>query len=206
MKDLIVSVADSYQEKVLESILPRLPQVYKTKTFSYDIIRNPICDSGSYNSSQELLRPFINAFDHAVVIFDYEGSGAEERKSREEVELDVEILLNRNGWLERNIVVVVSPEIETWMWVDSPHVHDAIGWERATSLYDWARQKGFLDDGAFKPERPKESLFEALRLCKTSKSSSIYKNIAAKVSFRRCSDPAFLKLIDSLRAWFSIEE
>lgn len=201
MKDLIVIVADSYQEKVIEALLPRLANT-DTSVFSYDIIRNPLFDSGSYNDSHELLRPSINQYSHALVIFDHEGSGVEHIKNRKETEEDVEKLLSINGWNGRNAVVVIDPELENWMWIDSPHVESAIAWEGLESLYIWARSSGKIAHGEVKPFRPKEALEQALRLNRTAKSSAIYKRIAARVSYRSCIDPAFLKLISVLKAWF----
>lgn len=201
MKDLIVVTADSYQEKVLEALLPRIPQSSGTKHFSFDILRNPRNDSGSYNDSHELLRPYINMYRFAAVIFDYEGTGAEGVKTREEIESEVEELLNKNGWNKRNCVVVIEPELENWMWIDSPHVEDAIGWEGLESLYIWARANGRIPHDETKPIRPKETLEEALKICRTPKSSAIYKKIATKVSYKGCKDPAFLKLLNQIASW-----
>lgn len=202
MKDLIIVVADSYQEKVMEALLPRVPIASGTRPFTYDIIRNIANDSGSYNTSHELLRPYINEYGHALVAFDFEGCGAEFTKSREEIEADVEDLLFRNGWDLRSVAIVIEPEIEAWMWVENPNVDSAIGWERNQSLYEWGRGAGLIVRGDLKPLRPKETLERALREAGTSKSSAIYKKIAATVSYRRCQDPSFIKLIDTLKTWF----
>lgn len=202
MKNLVVAVADSYQEKVMEALLPRVPLSSGTAAFTYDIIRNIGNDSGSYNDSHELLRPYINDYNFALVIFDYEGTGIENVKSREEAEADVEQLLSINGWNNRNAVIVIKPEIENWMWINSPHVHDAIGWEKEESLYTWATNKGLIVNNEPKPARPKETLEEALRISQTSKSSAIYKKIISKVSYKNCVDPAFNKMIAKLREWF----
>jgi hypothetical protein len=204
MKDLILSVADSYQEKVMEALLPRVPVSSGTKPFSFDIIRNIGNDSGSYNDSHELLRPAISQYSFALVIFDYEGTGIENKKSRVDAELEVERLLSNNGWENRNAVAVIDPEVENWIWSDNPHVQSAIGWERSESLYVWARRIGKIPANEFKPIRPKETLEEALRISKTSKSSAIYKKIAAKVSYKNCTDPAFCKVISKLQEWFPL--
>ena len=201
MKDLIFSVADGYQEKVFEALLQRVPLASSTSCFTYDIIKNPGHDSGSYNDSHELLRPFINQYNFAIVVFDFEGTGVE-HLSRSEMELNVHTLLNSNGWKDRNAVIVIYPELENWMWMDNRHVQNAIGWDRRERLYDWARQNNFLDQGNVKPNRPKETLEKALKLCSTSKSASIYKNIAANASYRTCQDPSFRALITTLQAWF----
>jgi len=203
MKDLIVAVADSYQEKVIEALLPRMPLVSGTTAFSYDIIQNIGKDSGSYNDSHELLRPYFNDYKYSLVIFDYEGCGAENNKKREEIEAEVESLLSRNGWSDRTSVIVISPELENWMWINNPNVQDAIGWEKQETLYEWAIGKNYIQEGGSKPHRPKEVLEEALRISSTPKSSAVYKKIAATVSYKNCQDPAFHKLIAMLQQWFS---
>jgi hypothetical protein len=201
MKDLIIAVADSYQEKVLDALLPRVPVTSGTRNFTYDIIVNPGHDAGSYNDSHELLRPFINEYRHALILLDFEGTGVE-NKTREEIENDIESLLGKNGWHDRNEVIVIAPELENWMWMDNPHVADAIGWKRAESLYDWAKNTGYLLQNEVKPERPKEALEAALKISDTPKSAAIYKNIASKASYRRCEDPSFKQMINTLQQWF----
>src|SRR5207249_2207109 len=101
-----------------------------TRPFTYDIVRNIGNDSGSYNDSHELLRTSITLYQYALVLFDYEGTGVEGRRTRAEAEVDVEGLLTSNGWRDRNAVAVIQPEIENWMWLDNTNVEAAIGWER----------------------------------------------------------------------------
>jgi len=202
MKDLIVSVADSYQEKVIEALLPRVPISSQTRAFTFEIIKNSGHDSGSYNDSHELLRPFINQYNFALVLFDFEGCGAEHLKTKKEIENDVLELLSVNGWDRRSAVIVIQPELENWMWMDNPNVQQAIGWERQESLYNWARNEGHITDNANKPAKPKETLEKALKISETPKSAAIYKKIAAKASYRNCEDESFMKLIQQLQAWF----
>lgn len=203
MKDLIVAVADSYQEKVLEALLPRIPHSSSTAPFNYEIIRNPGKDSGSYNDSHELLRPFINQYKYALVIFDFEGTGVE-HLTRQEVENNVQSFMDKNGWEGRNAVIVIQPELETWMWMNNANVEQAIGWESDLSLYNWARQEGLMAPDANKPKRPKETLEKAMRLSGTPLSASIYKNIAQTVSYRKCEDGAFNDLIQQFKNWFPL--
>jgi len=204
MKDIIISVADSYQEKVLEALLPRVPLSSGTRRFTFDIIKNPGHDSGSYNDSHELLRSSINQYCFALVLFDFEGTGAE-HKTKVEIENEVSNLLNINGWENRNAVIVIKPELENWMWIDNTHVEDAIGWESKESLYTWARNLGYIKDNELKPSRPKETLEKALKLSGTPKSASVYKKIAAQVSYKKCTDPSLKQLIFQLQHWFPIE-
>ncbi len=201
MIDLLVVVADGYQEKLMDSLLERVPLASQTRDFSYFIVKNPGKDPGSLNDSHELLRPFINQYSRALVIFDFEGCGAE-NLSRAEIEAKVLELLERNGWEGNSCVVVIEPELENWVWIDNPNVEEAIGWEKSESLYQWARREGLIADGESKPFRPKEAFEEALRISDTPTSASIYKKIAEKVSYKGCTDLAFLKLINQLQVWF----
>ncbi|MFB3133348.1 MAG: hypothetical protein ACE10K_12585, partial [Rhodothermales bacterium] len=57
-----------------------------------------------------------------------------------------------------------------------------------------------------KPQRPKEAVEAVLRATDTPRSSSLYRQLAQKVSLNRCDDPAFLKLKSTLQEWFGIRE
>jgi len=205
MKDIIILVADGYQEKLMEGFLPRVPNSSGTSEFDYDIYKHPEHDSGCFNNSHEFLRPFLNQYHYAIVIFDFEGCGQEAEMTRGKIEQVVEGHLQKNGWNNRNLAIVINPEIENWIWIDSPHVHNAINWNDAQSLYAWCRQSGLIVPGDLKPSRPKETFLRALRKSQTSTSSSIYKKISSKVTYKNCQDPAFQKLLNKLLEWFSNE-
>lgn len=134
---------------------------------------------------------------------DREGCG-NEGLMREELEQQFEHKLSLSGWKERAAAVVLDPELEIWVWSDSPHVAEVLGWtDSDLSLHDWLIQKGFLQPGRFKPERPKEAMESALQQAKKQHSSVLFHRLAQRVSMDRCADPAFLKLKEKLREWFS---
>lgn len=54
-------------------------------------------------------------------MFDYEGSGREGQKV-EVLEKQVRELLEKNGWDDRAIAVILEPELEIWLWSDSPEL------------------------------------------------------------------------------------
>jgi hypothetical protein len=62
--------------------------------------------------------------------------------------------------------------------------------------------EGYTQQGEVKPKRPKEALEQALRLARKSRSSSIFRQLAQRVSVKRCTDPAFLKFKATLQRWF----
>jgi hypothetical protein len=80
-----------------------------------------------------------------------------------------------------------------WVWSDSHHVADALGWDHA-ELRIWLAARGRQLEGARKPLNPKETVELALREKSIPRSSAVYRKIAEHVSFDRCEDLAFLKL------------
>ena len=100
-------------------------------------------------------------------------------------------------------MIIIDPELETWVWIDPSHVPHVIGWSADQSLPDWLVEKKFLDlPTQVKPSRPKLALDAALCHIKNKHKSEIFFKFAEKISFRNCTDPAFLKLLTRLRKWF----
>jgi hypothetical protein len=202
--DLILLVADKNTASALEGILSR-PQSLGIRAIRFEIHVHPESDPGCLKRSTDLLRLFANTCERGLVIFDREGCG-QENQVRDELETQVRTNLAKNGWDDRAEVIVVDPELETWVWSDSPHVATELGWQNQKGpMRTWLCEQGYLDDvGDIKPNRPKEAMEAILRKTKTPRSSAIYNSLAAKVSFDRCQDPAFQKLKSTLHSWFGI--
>jgi hypothetical protein len=162
---------------------------------------HPKNDPGVYRQAHEFLRPFLREAARALVLFDRDGCG--NARSREQLELDVETVLARNGWRERCAAVAIEPELENWVWSKSPHVAMAMGWQPG-DLEAWMVRANYSPEPLAKPPHPKEVVEAALRIKGIPRSSSIYYEIATKVNFDGCSDPAFVKLRATLAAWFPI--
>lgn len=99
--------------------------------------------------------------------------------------------------------IVFKPELEIWLWVDSPHTANELGWDNYPNLKDFLIQRGLWISGKLKPDRPKEAVEAALWKRKIPRSSSIYYNIAKKVSLERCTDASFHNFKSLLKRWFS---
>ncbi|MCF8248180.1 MAG: hypothetical protein K9J37_23400 [Saprospiraceae bacterium] len=206
MKDLIVLVADKDIKALLEGLFPRLEHVNGTSQFDFDIESHPNRDNGCMNESVEYLRPFCRTYRHAIVIFDKDGSG-QETNSREIIESTIETALASNGWKAENVAAIaIDPEVENWIWVNSVNMSKELNWNEPKALFAWLQENGWREQDASKPTRPKEALEAVLRKTKKPRSASIYKNIAEKVSFTKCEDPAFLKLIEKMKSWFAPSE
>lgn len=108
-----------------------------------------------------------------------------------------------SGWETRAAVVVPVPELEIWVWSDSPNVDEVLGWRgKNPSLRTWLKSEGLLNDVKSKPVEPKKAFLKALREAPKARSSAIFRQLAEKVGLERCQDPAFLKLKQTLQNWF----
>ncbi len=204
MKNLVVLVADKNTQFALQGLFSRSQSLgIRDISQSNDIFVHPQRDPGCYNQCVSFLRSFKGVYDYGLVVFDHEGSGQED-KSREEIEFELEQELIQSGWNDRIAVVVLEPELESWIWSDSPHVEKILGWEeQPISLKEWLIDQKFLEPEQVKPSRPKEAMDEAIRQVNKAHSSAIFLQIAEKVSLNRCQDKSFLKLKKILHSWFS---
>jgi hypothetical protein len=149
-----------------------------------------------------LLRPFRNLYRHALILLDHDGCGRE-AETPEKLESELEARLDESGWEGRARAIVLDPELEIWVWTNSAHVLQFVGWKGdQPALTKWLTERSYLKEGQSKPERSQEAVEELLRLARLPRSSSRYFEISQKVSLHRCEDRAFLKLRDTLKGWF----
>jgi hypothetical protein len=200
-KDLVLLLADKNMQFAINGILSR-PQSLSIRPVTWDTFVHPESDPGCLRRADAFLRPFVNQYRRAMVMLDREGCGRQ-HLPREELEAQVEESLARSGWDDRAAAVIIDPELENWVWSDSPEVERVLGWrEQDMQLRQWLSGKEFLSAGSRKPPRPKEAMQEVLRFVRKPRSSSIYGELARRVGFNRCEDPAFHKLKNTLSVWF----
>lgn len=204
VKDLVVLVADKDMEFTLKGLFSRNNSLnIRDISQSFDIFVHPQHDPGCYKQCVDFLRLFIKEYKYALVFFDHEGSG-QEKKTREEIESELEKNLKDSGWEENASVIIFEPELEIWVWSDSPHVERILGWEDSDiNFRDWLNQNELFTETEMKPARPKEAMEEALRKVKKPRSPAIYQQLAEKVSFKNCKDNSFNKFKRVINAWFS---
>lgn len=203
-KNLIVLLADRNAESAVRGLLSRSKSLgtKELRDDSYDVHVHPERDSGCLLRAAAFLRSFSDAYRYALVMFDREGCGRE-GQTAEVLEANVRDRLSRSGWQDRARVIVLDPELDAWVWSESPHVDSILGWRgRKPDLRSWLAQEEFLPPGQAKPKRPKEAMEAALNEVRKPRTSSIYGDLARIVSLGRCRDPAFLKLKSVLRQWF----
>ena len=100
-------------------------------------------------------------FQQALLIFDYEGCGVSNVISQE-----LQAVLNRElekSWGCRARTVILNPELEAWVWSDSPHVDNILGRKNEQApLREWLKNQNWVCERKSKPERPKETFEAAL--------------------------------------------
>lgn len=210
VRDCLFLVADKNMEGMLKGYLsrPGIHAAFGCNQFSFDARRDILVahgqnDPGLYTRAREFLQPHARSYRHATVLIDeaWDGSPGAPEIERRLIEHLVEA-----GWpQESGCAVVIAPELENWIWQDSPHVCSHFGFDgNFAELRRQLERKGFWLPGEPKPHRPKEAVEEVLRLNRIPRSSAIYRDLAASVGTAGCTDKAFLKLRDSMRKWFPV--
>lgn len=200
--DLVCLVADENMRQTLLALLGRRATSLGIPRLHIQIPVHPEHDPGCFGRSPDFLRSFARRARYAIVLFDREGCGHEGR-TRDELERDLESRLQQAGWDSRVVAIAIDPELEAWVWSESPHVDEVLGWKNRTpELRSWLTTEKYLPAGRGKPERPKEAMEEALFQVRRPRSSALYRQLADKVGLERCVDPAFTKLKGTLRTWF----
>ena len=210
-RDLFVVVADLDAENAIKTLLRDRQKALEIRvTFDPapppqgDLLRYVGHDSGCYRNAADLLRAPQRTHRNALLCFDRHGCGADE-SGREQIEAQIEQRLHASGWAPGSAaVVVLEPELEAWVWADSPHVAAVLGWQdERNELRPYIEAKGVWDKAATKPRDPKEALRRALRKKRQAGGAPLFARLASKVSVERCQDPAFRKFRSVLKQWFS---
>lgn len=209
-RDLFVVVADLDAENAVKTLLCERQKALGVEIrFNPDhiphgdLLRYSGRDAGCRTMAVELLRPQRECYRHALLLFDRHGCGADNRP-REGIERELEVQLEKNGWENgRAAVIVIDPELEIWVWSESPHVAGALGWGNDHSgLKSFLFERGLWRAGQAKPHRPKEAMREACRRKRVALESPIFADLASNVGLRGCTDSAFKKFRNCLRRWF----
>lgn len=201
MLDLFLLVADKAAQFAMKGGLSR-PQALGIPSIRFDFIVHPQRDSGTRKTGPEILRLKLRAATHALLLLDYEGSGA--RGSAAELEADLDDRLKRD-WGDRAKAIVIEPELDIWMWGSDNAIETILQWREPDRLRSWLRARDYGFDENDKPRRPKEALEDALRLLRKARSAALYEQIAAKISLQQCHDAGFRRMHAQLKRWFATQ-
>jgi len=199
--DLVILVPDKNMEHGISGLLGR-PQAMGIHRITSKIYTHMYRDPGCLRESHDFLRSFIKRYRYALVLFDRHGCGKDDSPVGC-LEEEVRSRLSRCGWNDRADVVILDPELESWVWSDSLKVDECLGWSgRNPGLREWLRQENLWQVGEIKPKDPKTCLEKALQQVSKPRSSGIYAQLGASVGINRCTDPAFARFIKILQGWF----
>jgi hypothetical protein len=200
-RDLVALVADSHQARVLQVLLTKRRDALNLRVISTDVHPHPRRDPGVYREAETFLAPFRQSHRFALVLLDVEFPGSPGAPAA--IEGDIQKRLDAKGWNGRSQVVAIAPELEAWVWSDSPHVEQVLGQTHA-QIRSIATEQDWWPVGGAKPSRPKELLSVILRASRRGPpSAALFGELAERVSLQRCTDPAFAKLRETLGRWFS---
>jgi hypothetical protein len=124
-KDLILLVADKNMEASLRGLLSRF-QSLKCRPVSFDLFVHPERDPGCLLRGHDFLRPFASRYERALVLLDHAGCGREVVETSV-LESELQARVGEAGWGGRAAAIVIAPELENWVWSDSPHIDQALG-------------------------------------------------------------------------------
>ncbi len=161
MRDLVCLVADKNMAAAVEALLER-PEALTIRRLVYEVIVHPRRDPGCFRDAHELLRGFRADTAHAIIVLDRAWDGAPDRGS-DAIEAMVEEGLgpSLHGWAR---AIVIDPELEAWVFSDSPHVATALGWtQRRSELRNALRDQGLWPHDSAKPPDPRAAVEWALR-------------------------------------------
>ncbi len=199
--DLAVLVPDKNMEAAVRGLLSRRRSL-GLRPLRFEMYVHVERDPGCFLRGNDFLRPMAGRFAHGLILLDRVGSG-QENKTRQSLEDLVTTRLASSGWGDRAKAIVLDPELEVWVWSDSPHVDRLLGWEgRRPDLRTWLRNERMWLAGESKPSDPKAAVQRVLRRVRKPRSSAVYEGLARSVSLRNCTDPAFVRFRQLLAEWF----
>jgi hypothetical protein len=210
MRDCIFLLADKNMEAVFTGFLTR-ERFYLSlgiRPFAFDQARDILVESGSdpgvFRRAHALLRLYRRTHRFAVVVLDNTWPGS---PGVEAIQETIQANMIGSGWpADCFEVIVLAPELEVWLWQDSPHLATAFRFTQHTSLRQWLVSQGLWDTDAAKPADPKQAVERTLRTSRMPRSSAIYRQITNRISVQGCTDPAFHRLRATLQRWFPVED
>ncbi|HXG58243.1 MAG TPA: hypothetical protein VNL91_04400 [Thermoanaerobaculia bacterium] len=200
--DLVILTADEDQRQVCRSLLSHQTPSLGIRSVTHEILKHNRRDPGCLNEAEDILRSYHRRARHALVMFDHDGCGMEARPAAE-VERIVFDRLYASGWEDRAAVIVIEPELEAWVWSDSPEVERVFEWQGdRKSMTAFLEANGILRNvrGKFVP--PKKAVDLVLRETGLKRSSALFGELAERVSLQRCTDGSFRRLANLLLQWF----
>lgn len=202
--DLVLLTPDVDIGATLRAILGR-SQALGIRPVSVEEVRSPQRDPGVFHGGPDLLRPFLAEASRALAVLDCNWSGSPAGGEPGVLVRELEARLSQD-WDDRAKVVAIDPEVEVWVWSDSPELEAVLDWpHRPVTIRGWLEERGRWPLDAGKPPNPKQAFIDLCRECRRPASAALFRAIAQRVSLHRCTDPSFIALKETLRGWFAVD-
>lgn len=210
MRDCVFLVADKTMGETFRGFLGRADrdQQLGCGKFEFDpgedvFVAAGQNDPGLWTRANELLQLFLASHHKAVVALDCKWDGSPGQAA---ILQRINQQLLDSGWdADRFVVIAINPELEEWIWQDSPVLEKELRHSGPTSLRLSLAERGLWPANQTKPPSPKEVFLQIQEENRVKKSSAVFKRIAAAVPIAACTDSEFQRLIAQLRAWFPAE-
>jgi hypothetical protein len=198
--DLVVVVADGGIEQAIRGLLTRAEALGIRPLHGVEFPKLHKLDCDTFATGHQLASLYRPTHEHALIVLDLAWDG---RPINDPLEMSRQVDERlRPDWGDSGRCVVIDPELEAWVWSDSPHVAKVLGWTDLPELASWLSLKGLWPRNSPKPPDPKSAYLAAIREKRIQNSNALFRTLAEKVSLTRCEDRAFLALREILRAWF----
>lgn len=217
MRDIVWLIADLQCLATIKGFLerPNFCRSLECGAFRFsvqeDVLRAEMGkDPGVWKQAHEFLREKQYTYRYAVIILDNAWEGS---PGPIQIEKDIVRNMRSCGWDQNRFeVIVIIPELETWIWQDSPIVDQAFEHARPPSLRQKLATVTHKSSGQVlwppndpKPPDPKAAVEAVLSMYRLGPASPVFNEITSKVSVNQCQDPAFQKLKAALQRWFPLE-
>ena len=203
MQDLVILTADKNSQFALRGALGR-PAAMDIRPISFEFRMHPGRDGGARTTGVDVLAREQRRFRHALLVFDLEGSGANDNQTAVDLERELDDRL-AGAWGSNAKSIVIAPEVDVWLWGTDNALKEVLRWPLEGSIRSWLQSRSFAFGSDEKPERPKEALEAMIPVHRQPRSSALYEKLTKRISLRRCTDPAFVRLRATLRGWFALQ-
>lgn len=209
MRDIVFHLADGQMRACFEACFERT-HFYTTlgcgvfnvdpQTDIYQIAGQT--DPGLYANAHKNLELHKSKYNHALIVLDRQWNDSS--KTPLDIELYITANMQRAGWArERFEVVVIDPELETWLFQEKDIFLNAFKpFYGAQALRDHLAETGCWPKGQAKPVDPKAAIGAALQFGKSVSRPVLFKNVCSRISVKDCRDTAFIKFKETLQRWF----
>ena len=205
MKDLLVFLADADAQAFMQGILEK-PRALGIRPISFDIERHPQKDPGMVANGPELTRLYKGDYERVLLMFDFHGSGRDQRETFIELSAQMQARLDSFTWTGKSSVTILVPELECWCWYCEKAMRKHYDITEETMALWTSQQARKLDMSIddLKRLQPKE-LFEyvvKVRLRRTISPRDFHEiGRLASIPALLASD-SFQTVVSALRGWF----